>query len=173
MLDPTDAARFMKQFYERFIDNGINALVFMQYTPNIPEFLELAGESAEGLIWTASVAAIGPDVEAYRQRWVAKYKDEPKSIYSYTTRDAFDMWVQAVEKVGCVDCYDKIIQFLRAIEFQGNGGLYKFNPTDQQALFGDNLIPSLWYQIRGGKNLVTWPLAYKEADYQLPSWIKP
>jgi branched-chain amino acid transport system substrate-binding protein len=173
VLDPTDAARFMRQFYERFIDNGINALVFMQYTPNIPEFLELAGESAEGLIWTASVAAIGQDVEAYRQRWVAKYKDEPKSIYSYTTRDAFDMWVQAVEKVGCVDCYDKIIQFLRAIEFQGNGGLYKFNPTDQQALFGDDLIPSLWYQIWGGKNLVTWPLGYKGADYQLPPWIKP
>ncbi len=38
-LDPTDAARFMKQFSERFTRRGLDALVYMQYTPSIPEFV--------------------------------------------------------------------------------------------------------------------------------------
>jgi branched-chain amino acid transport system substrate-binding protein len=49
-LDPTDAARFIKQFSDRFGEDGIDALVYMQYTPSIPEFLQLAGKSADGLV---------------------------------------------------------------------------------------------------------------------------
>jgi branched-chain amino acid transport system substrate-binding protein len=171
-LDPTDAARFQTQFVERFGDNGIDALVYMQYTPNIPEFLELAGEAANGLIWTASVNAVGEGLDDYDQRWQAKFNEEPKSIYAYIVRDAFEMWVEAVEQAGCVDCYDEIIANLRAATYTGYGGTYKFNPTDQQALFGDDWLPSLWYQIQNGANVVTGSDKFAEGQYQLPSWIK-
>ncbi len=171
-LDPSDAARFMIQFHDRFAEKGINALVFMQYTPNIPEFLTLAGESANGLLWTASVNAVGTDIKDYAARWTAKFNEEPKSVYAYLVRDAVDIWVQAVEKAGCVDCYDKIIANIRAADFTGNGGRYVFNPTDQQALSGVEYLPTVWYQIQDKANAVVGPAPFGTASYILPDWIK-
>jgi len=171
-LDPTDASRFMIQFVEKFGESGINALVFMQYTPNIPEFLTLAGSAAEGLLWTTSVNPVGAGIDEYDQRWQAKFKEEPKSIYSYVVRDAFEMWVKAVEQAGCVDCYDKIIQIIRDMVYEGYGGVYKFNPPDQQALYGDDYLPTLWYQIQNGANVVVGSDRFKKGDVILPPWIK-
>jgi len=171
-LDPSDAARFMIQFHDRFAENGINALVYMQYTPNIPEFLTLAGESANGLLWTASVNAVGTDIKDYATRWTTKFNEEPKSVYAYLVRDAVDIWVNAVEKAGCVDCYDKIITNIRAADFTGNGGRYMFNAADQQALSGVDYLPTLWYQIQNLTNAVVGPAPYGTASYILPDWIK-
>jgi branched-chain amino acid transport system substrate-binding protein len=172
VLDAASAAQFMIQFNDRFGENGLNALVYMQYTPNIPEFLTLAKESANGLLWTASVNPVGPDIDAYAQRWQAKFNEEPKSVYAYLVRDAFDIWVQAVEKAGCVDCYDKIIENIRAVDFGGNGGRYVFNPPDQQALSGVDYLPTLWYQIQNTANAIVGPSPYGTASYILPPWIK-
>jgi branched-chain amino acid transport system substrate-binding protein len=171
-LDPSDASRFMIQFHDRFADNGIKALVYMQYTPNIPEFLTLAGESANGLLWTASVNAVGTDIKDYAARWTAKFNEEPKSVYAYLVRDAVDIWVQAVEKAGCVDCYDKIIENIRAGDYTGNGGRYVFQATDQQAKLGVDYLPTLWYQIQNSANAVVGPSPYGTASYILPDWIK-
>ncbi|MCS7247452.1 MAG: ABC transporter substrate-binding protein [Anaerolineales bacterium] len=171
-LDPTDAARFIVQFKERFGEKGLNALVFMQFTPSIPEFLELAGSAAEGLLWTASINPVGAGVEDYKQRWIAKYKEEPKSIYAYVTRDGFDIWVTAVEKAGCVDCYDKVVENIRNITYEGLAGVHVFTATDQQSKYGDDFIPTLWYQIWGGEHLVVGPSKYQKAQPQMPPWIK-
>jgi branched-chain amino acid transport system substrate-binding protein len=171
-LDPTDASRFMIQFVEKFGENGLNALVFMQYTPTIPEFLTLAGSSAEGLLWTASINPIGEGVADYHQRWIARFGDEPKSIYSYVTRDGFEIWVKAVEAAACVDCYDTIIQNIRNTQYTGLSGTHIFNPTDQQSQSGEDLIPTLWYQIWNGKNVVVGPSKYAEGEINLPPWIK-
>jgi len=169
-LDPTDAARFMIQLREHFVDSGLNALVFMQFTPTIPEFLELAGDAAEGLIWTSTVEAVG-DVEDYEARWQAKYDDEPKAVYSYITRDALDIWVAAVEEAGCVDCFDEINEIIRDTVYKGMGGTYKFDPEDQSALPGPDAVPTVWHQIWDGEHHITWPEDLKEFDYQLPPWI--
>lgn len=170
-LDPTDASRFMIQFRETFAD-GYNGIVFMQYTPNIPEFLVLAGDSAEGLFWTTTVG-ITKDVSEYDARWKEKFGDTPKSIYSYATYDAFKIWVQAVEKAGCVDCYEQVIGNIRATSYDGMSGLYKFRPTDQSILQGDDLIPTFWYQIWEGKNVIIGPEKFKQAEPNLPPWIVP
>jgi len=171
-LDPTDAARFMIQFKEKFGDKGLNALVFMQYTPNIPEFYQLAGDAAEGVLWTSSIGAISADAPAYAERWKAKYGEEPKSVYAYITRDAFNMWVKAVEQAGCVDCYEEVIANLRALKYDGFGGRYEFTENDQQAKSGMEYVPTLWYQIQGGKNVPMAPEPYKAGDYMMPYWIK-
>lgn len=171
-LDPRDAARFMQQFSKKFTRRGLDALVYMQYTPSIPEFLELAGKSADGLIWVAGLEVKGPEWEAYRKRWIAKFKKEPKGLYSFATRDAFDIWVRAVERAGCVDCYREIARNIREAPFKGLGGLYVFNPIDQSTIPGEWLIPMVWHQIWDGRSLITWPKSLTEAKYRRPPWMK-
>ena len=170
--DPMDAARFMKQFSEKFSKRGIDALVYMQFTPSLPEFLELAGKSADGLIWVSAAVEETPKNEAYNKRWISKYKEGPKGVYAYLTRDCFDIWVQAVERAGCVECYKEIARNIREAPFEGLCGLYVFNPIDQSAIPGEYLLPLAWYQIRDGKNLATGPKRLKTAPYKRPPWIK-
>ena len=172
ILDPADAARFITQFVERFGEDGYDGLVYMQFTPNIPEFLDLAGNSAEGLIWSTSVGVVGDDAPEYAERWEAFFGEPPMSTYAYSVRDAFEIWVAAVEEAGCVDCFDEVIANIRATSYQGMSGLYEFNPVDQQALFGDDKIPTLWYQVQGGEHVLTGPAAFKEVGYTVPPWVK-
>ena len=172
ILDPTDASRFIIQFNEKFGEGGYNGLVYMQYTPNFPEFLTLSGEAANGVIWSTSVGVVGESAPEYAARWKERFNQDPKSTYAYNVRDAFEMWVQAVEKVGCVDCYEKINANIKATEYQGMSGFYKFNQTDQQALFGEEFIPTLWYQVQNGAHVIVGPDAFKAGDYILPPWVK-
>ena len=172
ILDPTDASRFVIQFKDKFGEGGYNGLIYMQYTPNIPEFLTLSGESANGVIWSTSVGVVGESAPEYAKRWETKFGEGPKATYAYNVRDAFEIWVQAVEKAGCVDCYDKINANIKATEYQGMSGFYKFNQTDQQALFGDEFIPTLWYQVQNNAHVIVGPDAFKAGDYTLPPWIK-
>jgi branched-chain amino acid transport system substrate-binding protein len=173
ILDPADAARFITQFNERFGETGYNGIVYMQYTPNIPEFLELAGNNANGVVWSTSVGVVSDDAPAYAERWEEFFGEEPKATYAYSVRDAFEIWVSAVEQAGCVDCYDQIIDIIRASDYTGFSGTYVFDSRDQQALFGDDYIPTLWYQVQDVEHLLVGPDAFgPEAAYIIPPWVK-
>lgn len=172
-LDPRDAARFMLQFSKRFTRRGgLDALVYMQYTPSIPEFVELAGKAADGLIWVTGPEAKGPEWESYLKRWIERFKQEPMGIYSYVTRDALDIWAEAVKRAGCVDCYKEVARNIREASFKGLGGLYVFSPRDQHALTGEYLIALVWHQIWDKKHHITGPKSLKNAKYKRPPWFK-
>lgn len=171
VLDPADMARFIIQFREAFKKDGLDSLVFMQYTPNIPEFLELAKENAEGIIWTTSIGPVGEGVDKYNARWKKRFNEPPKGIYAQATRDAFDIWVKAVEKAGCVDCYDKVIANIRNMTYTGMCGTYKFDPYDQAALSSVEAIPMVWHQIWNGKHNITGPEKLATFDYKRPPWL--
>src|SRR5690606_15852520 len=109
----SDAARFMNQWHKKFGSSGINSLLYMQFTPSIPEFLELAGDAAEGVLWSTVIGVtdkVGADPKPYAERFKERYGHEPKSIQAYMVRDAFEIWAAAVEKAGCVRCFDDVIQ---------------------------------------------------------------
>jgi ABC-type branched-subunit amino acid transport system substrate-binding protein len=134
--------------------------------------LTLSGDAANGVIWSTSVGVVSKDAPEYAGRWKARFNQDPKSSYAYNVRDAFEIWVQAVEKAGCVDCYEKVNANIKATEYQGMSGFYKFNQTDQQALFGEKFIPTLWYQVQNGAHVIVGPNSFKAGDYTLPPWIK-
>jgi len=169
---PADSARFMNQFVERFADDGIDALLHMQYTPSIPEFLELAGENANGLIWVGGFMEAGDKYEAYKQRWVAKFKKDPVGLYSVATRDAFDMWVQAVMRAGCVECYSEINRLMRESVYTGIAASIVFHPQDQSAIAGEYLYPMGWYQVQNGGHVPISPVRFAAGKYQKPPWLK-
>lgn len=172
-LDPKDAANFMKQFYDAFIDNGIQALVYMQFTPVIPEFLDLAGEAAEGLIWSATVSPVSDDVPAYDKRWIDKFGSAPASSYSYGTRDGFDLWVEAVERAGSVDDFKAVIEELKKTDYHGLTGRIVFDPEDHTAYAGNDYVPTVWHQVWNGKHNKSFPKEYSGSySYSLPPWVK-
>jgi branched-chain amino acid transport system substrate-binding protein len=174
-LDPTDASRFMIQLREHFQDTGMDAIVYMQYTPNIPEFLELTGDTADGLFWATTIRerqTLGAVVD-YRDRWIERYGDEPKGIQPYMVRDAFDLWATAVEQVGCVECYEQVNDAIREIEYEGFAGVYQFDDVYQTAKQGVDFIPTVWSQVWEGQHHVILPEGRAEEgfDWQVPPWV--
>jgi branched-chain amino acid transport system substrate-binding protein len=176
-LDPSDAARFMNQFVRQFGDSGIRSLVYMQYTPNIPEFLELTGDSANGLLWATVIGVsdrVGVDKADYIARWEERYGREPLSIHPFVVRDAFDIWAGAVEAVGCVECFDEVNDAIRSTVYTGFAGTYRFAPLEegQYAMAGDDLLPTIWSQVQAGRHVAVLPESAAEGEIQMPPWVK-
>jgi branched-chain amino acid transport system substrate-binding protein len=175
-LDPADAARFITQFRRHFSDTGFNTLVYMQYTPNIPEFLELAADDAEGVLWSTVLGVtdeVGRASGEYVQAFQERYGHEPKSIHPYVVRDAFDIWAGAVRKAGCVECYDKVIEEIRNTVYKGYAGVYKFAPLEegQFAMPGPDLLPTIWSQVQNGRHVQVLPEVVADGEIQMPPWI--
>jgi branched-chain amino acid transport system substrate-binding protein len=169
---PADAAAFMNQFVNKFAAKGFPALMYMQYVPSMPEFLQLTGKNADGLVWAGGATDTGPKYQEFKKRWMDKFGKEPVGLYSHCTYDAFNLWVEAVKKVGCADCYDKVCDAIRTNVYVGLGGTYKFDPVDQSALPGDDLFPIGWNQIQDGKHVAITPARLATGTYKLPPWIK-
>ncbi len=175
-LDPSDAARFMSQWDTQFGDSKLNSLVYMQYTPAIPEFLDLSAGTAEGLLWSTVIGVsdkVGKDKVDYTAHWVAKWGGEPQSIHAYVVRDAFDIWAEAVKRVGCVDCFDKVNDSIRETIYQGFSGTFDFASLEdgQYAQAGDDLLPTLWSQVQDGKHVVVLPNNAAEGEIKSPPWL--
>lgn len=175
-LDPSDAARFMNQWDQQFGDTGINSLVYMQYTPSIPEFLDLTAGSAEGLLWSTVIGVserVGLDKTDYTATWKERFGNEPASIHAYVVRDAFDIWANAVEAVGCVECFDEVNQAIRDTVYEGYAGTYDFTPLEegQYAQAGDEFLPTLWSQVQGGASVPVLPESAAEGELQMPPWV--
>jgi branched-chain amino acid transport system substrate-binding protein len=175
-LDPADASRFMNQFVDRFGGSGLQTLVYMQYTPSIPEFLELTGENANGLLWSTVLGVtdeVGRDNDDYTQRFEERFGHEPRSIHPYVVRDAFDIWATAVEEAGCAECFDQVIGNIRNIRFEGFGGVYTFAPLEegQYGLPGENLIPTIWSQVQNGQHVQVLPEVVADGEIQMPPWV--
>jgi ABC-type branched-subunit amino acid transport system substrate-binding protein len=101
------------------------------------------------------------------------FKSEPAGLYAEATRDAFDIWAAAVEKAGCYDCYKKVADNIRTMEYDGQCALYKFDPKDQSIYQTDDYMPLVWFQIQDGRNVKMRPAKYNEGKpYRLPAWIK-
>jgi ABC-type branched-subunit amino acid transport system substrate-binding protein len=172
-LSPQDSANFIKQFHDKFASDGIQSIIYMQYSPQIPEFLDLAGKTAEGVVWNVTMAEVGEN-EEYDSRWKKKFGVPTVSSYCYGTRDAFDMWIKAVEEVGSVDDYKKIISKLSSMKHHGMIGTIQFNPKNNTALAGSEYVPIIMHQVWGGKNNRAYPFEFSDKGYkyQIPVWIK-
>ena len=70
-----DEASFIKQFREQ----PTKSLVYEQYAPSVPEYLDLAGESANGVLWSTVVGVLAGDPIAQRfaDAFQAKYNTPP------------------------------------------------------------------------------------------------
>ena len=171
---PEDAARFAIQFYDRFADKGLEAIVVQQYSPSTPEFMELVGvEKAEGVLYMGgAVRGWIPEVAEYLKRWVAKYDESLYDPYGLACRDGFEIWAQAVKRAGSVTDYANVNRLIRESVYDGLWGTYVFDPRDQTALYGEYLIAVDWVQLRNGEQIEVYPDRYKIGDYVKQPWMK-
>jgi len=157
-------------FLKEFLMNPTKSLVFQHYSPSIPEYLDLAGEKANGVVWAVNLG-IEPTPEGLA--WFDRYKERFGVRAGYTQGpncyDDIMMYKTAVETVGTTD--KRIVaEAIEDIQYEGLCGTYVFNQTIHECLSADEYLPFWTYQIWDGEHVCILPEMYAQADLEMPPW---
>lgn len=176
IFTPSDLATFTKEI----VADPPPALLYEQYGPSVPEFLELAGEAANGVIWSTVIGVL-PDQMAndWRQRYQQKFGEPPGFSNAGSEYDMVNIYLRAVAMAGGPKDRRRVCQYIKNIIHRGVCGTYTFNTPDntvppypvmvQDPSLG---MPHLYFQIQDGRHRVIAPEPYIETDFQLPPWLR-
>lgn len=174
-FNPADLALFTKDIAA----DPPPALLYEQYGPSIPEFLNLAGEAANGVVWSTVIGVLPDDNgEAWKQRYTEKFGEAPGLSNSGSCFDAVNLYLTAVEQVGSTD-RKAVCDAIRGITYRGVCGTYRFDPADQTAIPYPDVesdpekgMPHLYFQIQDGKQVLMAPEPFTTGSFQLPPWLQ-
>lgn len=172
---PADLAAFIKQFNA----NPTDSLVYMQYGPSIPQFLQLAGAAANGSIWSTVVGTpndvIGLD---FQKKYQARFKKPAGFANAGQCYDEVNMLARAWAMVGDPRNFKAVCNVLRTQIHRGVSGSFWLNhPGQSNWLYPfeteDSSLgePHLFFQIQNQKQKIIFPPLYadttfKKAPYQ-------
>ncbi|CAG7610821.1 ABC transporter substrate-binding protein [Leucobacter soli] len=170
-----DLASFAKQFASA----PTNSLLYQQYGPSVPEYLELAGDAANGVIWSTTIGTLPDEKGAtFRDRYQAEYGSEAGLSQSGAQYDIFRLWARAAAVAGDANDFERVAAAVRDNTFRGVVGTYAFDQTELTAVpYPDKIndpslaMPHLTYQIKGGEQVLISPAPYTNGEFELPSWV--
>ncbi|MFS0645109.1 ABC transporter substrate-binding protein [Siminovitchia sp. 179-K 8D1 HS] len=157
---------------KQFNETGIESLHLAIYYPLRPEFLEQAGDDANGLLW---------EPISYHPELIKKQKEfEDKYVETYDTEgnadaaqgyDYMNNAISAIEMAGSLDP-EKIVEALSNFNREGLNGVYEFDEKDHTAKAGPDYIPVPAAQIQKGKQQIIWPENIATSEYEPQPWMK-
>ena len=172
-----DEAAFIKQFAQ----SPTKSLVYQQYAPSIPQYLQLAGDAANGVIWSTVVGILqnDPVAQPFIDNFTQRYGDGPGFSNAGDQYDLMHIWAQAVGVAGDPYDFDKVNAYIKATPYRGVCGAYTFNRTGLTCIpYPDDTadpsigMPHLTFQIQDGQQKIISPEPYTTGKFQVPSWLQ-
>jgi branched-chain amino acid transport system substrate-binding protein len=179
MIDHWVAAELAAFAQQYAFDPVPGALVYLQYGPSQPEFLDLAQGAGEGMVW-GTVYGVYADEKgaAFRERYRAKYPGTMGMVYTGGGYDAIQILAQAWEHVGDPSKFDEVGDFIRAMEYRGINGMYKIDPETNSGISYPNMTDDpeagqahLFFQIQDDQHTIIAPEAFAEQPFQKAPWM--
>ncbi|MCY6380411.1 ABC transporter substrate-binding protein [Hoeflea prorocentri] len=167
----SNAALFVSQFNE----NPTDSLVFIQYAPSVPEFIELTKEQSSGIVYNLLGGILNTPTNPRAAEVMAKYKDafgnEP-GTYGAALYEQVLIYAAALEKVG--DPADRVAigEAIGASSTQTAMGMVSFDPATHLAVQSNEGIPLQFYQIQDGERALFYPPVYATGEFVEPAWMK-
>jgi branched-chain amino acid transport system substrate-binding protein len=153
-------------------------LLYQQYGPSVPEYLKLAGDAANGVVW-ATVLGLLPDAPGndFRKRYAAKFGAQPGWANAGGCYDEVNVWASAVAMAGDPKDYKAVAKATEQLIWRGVTGAISFeNHTGRQfpAQTADASLgqPHIIVQIQNGEQKVVSPTPFTSGAFVLPSWMK-
>ncbi len=173
---PGDLASFAKQF----ANSTTPSLLYQQYGPSIPEYLELAGDAGYGVIWSTTIGTLPDKIgEDFLALYQEAYNSKAGLSQAGGQYDMVRLWAQMAAMAG--DPYDfaQVNKLLKSVIFRGVSGTVKWiSDTELAAAPYPDLVndaslamPHLTYQIQQGKQVPVSPDPYTQGSFELPPWI--
>jgi len=176
---PSDLANFVLQF----VENPTKSLIYGQWAPSVPEFLELTGEDGNGLIWSTVAGPLygDPVTDAWYAKYKAKYNEEP-GMQGALMYDMIWLWATAVALAGTVEA-EAVSKVFERIIYRGACGTLKFaGATDERGAHSVLPYPDIvddpslgmahhMIQVQNQEHVLFSPSPYEQGEFQLPPWI--
>ncbi|RWN66351.1 MAG: ABC transporter substrate-binding protein [Mesorhizobium sp.] len=168
---PGNSASFLNQFLEQ----PTKSLVFLQYAPSVPEFVELTKEKSNGVTYNLLGGALttpkNPRADEVAGKFKAKYGVE-SGTYGVGLYEMVNVYFDALKKAGDPSDHAAIMKALSETDKQVAEGRLKFDPATHLAMQGDDYIPITFFQIWDGKRTLISPAKYATGEFQPQPWMK-
>jgi branched-chain amino acid transport system substrate-binding protein len=168
---PANAATFMTQF----IEDPTDSLVFIQYAPSVPEFVQLTADKSTGVVYNLLGGVVQSPKNPRAAEVMAKYKDRwgvESGSYGVALYEMMQIYFQALEKVGDPTAWLEIGQAIGETDVKTAQGRIVFDPVTHLAKQGNEFVPIQFYQIWEGERVLFYPEVYATGEFQQPPWMK-
>jgi branched-chain amino acid transport system substrate-binding protein len=168
---PANEATFLQQFLETPTDS----LLFLQYAPSVPEFVQLTADKSTGVLYDLLAGPIlspkNTRAKELGDKFKAKYGVE-SGAYGISLYEEVMLYADALKKVGKPDDHTAIGAALAATDKLTALGRMTFDPATHLARQGDDYVPLQFYQLRQGQRVMLSPPVYATGEFETPPWMK-
>lgn len=165
-----NAATFMTQFME----DPTDSLVFIQYAPSVPEFLELTKDKSSGVVYNLLGGVLNTPKNPRAAEVLGKYKDKFGSepgTYGPALYEQVLLYADALGKVGDPAKRAEIGAEIGKASKQTAMGRISFDPATHLSVQSNDGVPIQFYQIRDGERILFYPEQYATGDFVQPPWM--
>lgn len=172
-FSPADNAAMAQQFTA----NPADSVLYQQYGPSVPEYLDLAGEAANGVIWSTVLGLLTDDIaNDFRARYEAKFGLQPGWANAGGNYDTVWTWAKGVVLAGDASDYEAVAQATEGVIHRGVTGAVRFvdhtgvqypHQTNDPSLGQPQII----VQLQNREHIVIFPDPYTTGEFQAPPWF--
>jgi branched-chain amino acid transport system substrate-binding protein len=166
----SNAAAFMNQFME----DPTDSLLFIQYAPSVPEFVDLTKNNSTGVLYNMLggpiSASVNPRTAEIGKKYTEKYGYD-SSIYGYICYEMVYLYADVLKTVGEPMDYAAMSAELAKTDKEMVHGRVKFDPATHLSLQGGDYLPIQFYQIWDGNRITIYPDKYSTGNAKLPPWM--
>lgn len=178
MIDHWVAAELAAFAQQYAFDPVPDSVVYLQYGPSQPEFLDLAQGAGEGMVWGTVYGVYADEMGAeFRAKYRATYPGTMGMVYTGGGYDAVQILAQAWEAVGSPDDFDAVGDWIRGMEYRGINGLYKIDPETNSGISYPNMTDDpeggqahLFFQVQDNEHRIIAPAPFAEVPFVAPPW---
>lgn len=173
-------AAFCKQFRARPLKN---ALVYLQYGPSQPEFLDLARGAAEGFCWSTVMGLYADEAGlAYREKYRKRFPGTMGLVYTGIGYDIVQYLKRAWEALGDPSNFEAVCDWIRVHPHDGLCGHIDMNNDLQEAAHWpdngyevrapslDEGVSQLYFQVQQRQHRIIYPYELKEVTLEPAPW---
>jgi branched-chain amino acid transport system substrate-binding protein len=170
-----ELAAFCQQFTA---DPVKGSLVYLQYGPSQPEFLKLAGGSAEGMVWGTVIGThADPKAQEFRAKYMKRFGDNMGIVYTGSGYDTVKLLASVWAKVDPAN-FDAVGAAIRKAKYEGVCGTYTFDRPEQAPLVHpwqtEDVkagISHLLLQVQNGQHKIIAPEELAEVKIKPAPWF--
>ena len=176
-------AAFCKQFT---VDPVAGSLVYLQYGPSQPEFLELGGRATEGFCWSTVLGVYGDQIgQDFRKKYLKRFPEFEGNMGLVYTGNGYDIvkYLQlSWEATGNPEDFKANVDWIRTNPYRGVCGNMDMDNEYQEALhypdngFGNQAdshetgMSQLFVQVQDVQHKIIWPDAISESKMRPAPW---
>ncbi|MDA7966250.1 ABC transporter substrate-binding protein [Ruegeria sp.] len=167
---PGNSALFLKQF----LVDPTDSLMFLQYAPSVPEFVDLTGEQSNGVLYNLINGPLDSPKWPRGQELMQQYRDKfgiESGAYGVGLYEMANMYFAALEKVGDATDHDAIGVAIGETKVATAAGNVEFDPETHVALQSNDHVPVSFWQLWDGERTMVGPDVYSNGEFRLPPWM--